>query len=225
MYKPRENIALYVTVAAIALFTVIFYIIYSGTALSSLQMDLNYYFIYQYAAENAVSASSLSEVTEDYGGAGYILSFRSKFYVTVSCYYDEASANSVCFNLKNCGMECGVLAVSVTEKSLSKANSSNAELFSGNINTLEQLGKILYNLANGIDKGEITQSGAKDTLNTVLSGLEGLYAANCENCFSSGLSNLITICDDIINDDYIYSKNARKLQIAIIDSFISVDMT
>lgn len=224
MYKPRENIALYITVAAIAVLTVIFCITYSAVAPSSLQINLSYYFVYQYTADNAVSASSLSDATESFGGAGYILAFRSKFYITVACYYDETSANSVCLNLKNCGMECDVLAVSVTEKSISGTNSANAELFSGNINTLEQLGKISYNLANSLDKGEVTQSGAKDALSSVLSCVEGLYGVNTANCFSEGLSNIITICNDILSDDYIYSKSARKLQIAIIDSIINVDM-
>lgn len=225
MYKPRENIALYFTVAAIAVFTIIFCIFYTGTAITELYTDLNYYFVYQYKSDNAVSASSLSAATEGYGGAGYILSYDSEFYITVACYYDETSADSVCFNLKSCGMECEVLAVSVTEKSISRANSSNAELFSGNINTLDQIGKISYNLANGLDKTEITQSGAKDALNSIASALEGLYSSNADNCFTDGISNLLTVCSDILNEDYIYSRYARKLQIAVIDCIINVDMT
>lgn len=225
MYKPRENIALYVTVALLAVFTVIFCIVCSRTAFVELQLDLNYYFVYQYVTDNAVSASSLSAATDGYGGAGYILPYQSKFYVTVACYYDETSANSVCFNLKSCGMECGVLTVSVSGKTISGANASNIQLFSGNINTLEQLGKISYALANNLDKGEITQSGACDTLNSVLSALEGLYSSNTENCFFGWLSNIIAICSDITDGSYIYSKSVRRLQIAIADSIINVDMS
>ncbi len=225
MYKPKGNIALYVTVAVIAVFTIIFCIVYSGSVLSAIDAELNYYFVYQYTADNAVSASSLSTATEGYGGAGYILSYGNKFYITVACYYDETSANSVSFNLKSCGMECDVLAVSVCEKPISRANSAQSKLFNGNITTLEQLGKIAYSCANSLDKEEITQSGAHDTLNTIRSGLSGLYSANADNCFSDELSNLLIICDDILGGDYVYSKSARKLQIAIIDSIIKVGMT
>ena len=48
-------------------------------------------------------------------------------------------------------------------------------------------------------------------------------AANADNCFSGEIRRLIAECDNV-NEGYVYSKDLRRLQIAIADSIINVKL-
>ncbi|MDE6868405.1 MAG: hypothetical protein K2J83_04605, partial [Clostridia bacterium] len=166
----------------------------------------------------------LSSAVSSYGGAGYILDYDGNYYVTVSCYYDEKDANTVCDSLKRRDLDCTVL--SVTTKSYpvqSYSAKRNAKLYQGNLNTLNSLSILAYECANGLDTGEYNQSKAKDVLSAIKNGLIGLKNANTDNCFTNVLENLIDECDDL-DGGYLFSKDLRYLQIAIADKIINAEL-
>lgn len=174
--------------------------------------------------DNSVSASSISGAVSSFGGAGYILEIDERYYVTVACYYEQKHADDVCAELKTRDMVCSVLKVETKEYDLQTSNAKKcSKLYLGNLNTLHTLSTLAYGCANSLDTGEYNQSNAKNVIKDVKSGLEGLLSANANNCFTNELRRLIAVCDDTA-DGYVYSKDLRKLQIAIADTVINVQL-
>lgn len=190
---------------------------------SKIKFESEYYFVCYTVRDNAVSADAISDTVSSYGGAGYVLEYDGDFYVTVACYYTESEANRVKQTLLTRGLKCSVLEVGRDEYTLqSAAAKRNEKLFLGNLNTLTSLSRMCYDCANGLDTGEYSQSAAKAVLKDVKSGLDGLRSANVENCFSGELRRLIAECEAI--SGYILSKDMRKLQIAIADTVINIQL-
>jgi hypothetical protein len=190
---------------------------------SSLNFCAQYYFVYFKEQDDAVSAASISSAVESLGGAGYILECDGKFYVTVACYYSEKDANTVCGNLQARNLKCGVLEKQVDGiKLVSAYAKNNKDLYKGNLNTLHSLSRLCYDIANNLDSGTYTQVQAKGALDGVISSLNGLLLSNSGNAFTPYLSSLVAVADDVYYD-FVYSRDVRKLQIAIIDTIINVN--
>ena len=188
----------------------------------TLDFEAEYYFVCYSVEDNSLSASSVSGAVNSYGGAGYVFEYQNNYYVTVACYYDEKAADKVRFQLLRRGLDCEVLKVERKEYYLRKGDKSREKLYLGNLTTLNSLSCLSYEAANGLDRGELSQSGAKSVLADIKSGLKGLKNANLDNCFSGELRRLIAECDAI--EGFIFSKDMRRLQIAIIDTVININL-
>lgn len=182
----------------------------------------SYYFVCYAKEDNAVSAGAISEAVSEFGGAGYTLAYGGNYYATVACYYDENDANTVCKSLNRQNMRCTVLAVELDGVRAGFLSKRKAGIYKGNLNTLHSLSDIAYGCANALDKGEMTQSKAKSVLKDIRSAINGLQAANGDNCFCGELWRLDCICENI--DGYIRSKELRNLQIAIADTIINIKL-
>lgn len=183
-----------------------------------------FYFVCYTMEDNSVSASSISSAVNSYGGAGYILEHDGKYYVTVSCYYSKSDADGVCKTLRGRNLDCLVLKIETTEYALQTISArKNSKLFLGNLTTLEQLAKLAYDCSNALDTGEYGQSKAKAVVCDIKSALEGLQKSNSNNCFTDELKRLVSTCDET-TEGIIYSKDLRKLQIAIADTIINVKL-
>lgn len=183
-----------------------------------------YYFVCYAMRDNSVSASSISSAVTEYGGAGYILEHGGAYYVTVACYYTQNDADEVCAELKGRTFDCSVLKIETDEYCLQTAVSKKyGNLYVGNLNTLHSLSKIAYECANALDTGEYGQANAKNVLVDIKNGLDGLLKTNSENCFTTELQRLKAVCNDAA-EGYVYSKDLRKLQIAILDTVINIQM-
>jgi hypothetical protein len=161
---------------------------------------------------------------QNLGGAGYIVKCGDKYYITIACYYDEEDAQSVCENLKGKLYSCDVLEVEVKNLSVSGNAKNNANKYSGNLTTLHSLSKICYLAANGIDSGEYDQTKAKGALDGVMRSLNGLLADNVSNPFTSELARLIAECEDVYYGGYVYSRDVRKVQVAITDCIANINL-
>ena len=221
--RGREITPFFVAVTAILAVTVVICAFTFSCNLSTLNFEATFYFVCYKTEENYVSASSVSEAVSSYGGAGYILELDGEYYITVSCYYSENDANAVCDSLARRDLNCFVLKKETDEYYLPRSAEKNSELYRGNLNTLTSLSSLTYTCANKLDTGEYSQADAKRVLGEVLKGLRSLENANKENCFSSELRRLITICEDA-ESGIIYSKDLRKLQIAAIDTVINIEL-
>lgn len=183
-----------------------------------------YYYVCYAITDNSVSASSISGAVSGYGGAGYILEYDKNFYVTVSCYYKQNDAETVCAGLKKRDMDCTVLQVERSDYRIGGVGrETDGKLYEGNLNTLHSLSVMAYDCANALDTGDYGQNDAKGVLTGIAGGLKGLIKANPDNCFSNELRRLYAVCADL-NGGYIYSKDLRKLQIAITDTVINVNL-
>lgn len=188
---------------------------------NTLDYSAKFYYVCYKSPTDAQSAASVSGAVHSYGGAGYIIENGGKYYVTVSCYYDEKDAHSICANLNNKGLPCLVITGEADKLSLPSSAENKAESYKGVLNTMYSLSVMCYDLANGMDGGTHNQQAAKSLLAEVKTGLESLYRANKTNCFSGELSSLIAECDDA-SHGYVFSYDVRRLQIAITDSIIHV---
>ncbi|MDE7400836.1 MAG: hypothetical protein K2N17_02150 [Clostridia bacterium] len=188
---------------------------------SKLGYEKTFYYVCYDSPSDAHSASSMSSVVHSYGGAGYIIENKGRYYVTVSCYYNDTDAQSVCATLNKKGLKCSVLEVEAGDYNLGGSARGKKEKYLGNLNTMTSLSRMCYDLANSLDGYSCDQSGAKAVLQDVKTGLEGLARNNAANCFSSEIANLCAECDDV-SHGYVFSYDVRRLQIAIIDSLVNI---
>ncbi|MDE7087320.1 MAG: hypothetical protein K2O67_03910, partial [Clostridia bacterium] len=186
-----------------------------------LDFKTTFYYVCYDSPSDAHSASSISSVVHSYGGAGYIIEDGGNYFVTVSCYYTEQDAQSVCKTLSTKGLNCSVRKVEAGDYELRGNAGKNQEKYLGNLNTLSALANVCYNLANSLDDYVCDQSAAKSVLGDVKTGLQSLLRQNQSNCFSGELRNLIAECDDV-SYGYVLSRDVRRLQIAITDSIVNI---
>ncbi len=192
----------------------------AGYSNAKIEFNCSYHFVYYSECDNAVSASSLSGAVDDFGGAGYVLEYNGKFYITVACYAQKRDAESVCSGLKHQNLNCKVLSAERSEYPLASSEKSNEKLYLGNLNTLNSLAALAYDCANGLDTGKFGQNEAKEILADVKKALDGLLNANPSNRFTPELRRLKETCESF--GGFLYSKNLRKLQIAIADTVINI---
>ncbi len=224
MLKDKRNLVFITAVSAVIAVTVIICVCAFSFSGGNVKFETSYYFVCYRSSDNAVSAGSLSSAVSSYGGAGYILDYDGNYYVTVSCYYRENDAKTVCESLKRRDLECNVLSVKTNSYPIKSYSAKrNAKLYQGNFNTLNSLSLLAYECANGLDTGEYNQSKAKDVLAAIKNGLNGLKNTNKNNCFTKALSDLIDECENLENG-YLLSKDMRYLQIAITDKIINAEL-
>lgn len=212
-----------VFIAAVSAIILIFSAAFSSCN-RKLEFRQSYFFVYYKIQQDANSASSISSTVQSYGGAGYIIKSGNNYYITIACYYSDPDAQIVCSNLQTKGLPCSVLKRSVESYALNSSNAEkNKEKYSGNLNTLNSLSRLCYETANAVDTGQCDQIKAKSVLADVKSTLSGLLRANSSNCFTAELSYLITECEDV-SYGYVYSRDIRKLQIALIDCILNIKL-
>ena len=224
MFKKGINLQMFFTLGAIIIATVVICFCAATCSGGKLKFERTYYFVYYKMSDNALSAGSLSDAASSYGGAGYVLAYNNKFYVTFACYKSEDDAKSVVANLKKNDLECSILKIEIKALALQNRNAKkNQKLYLGNLNTLDSISTIAYECANGLDTGEYSQERAKSILSSVIDTLKGLLKSNKNNCFTENIQNLIDECERI-NGGYLLSKNMRYIQIALIDKILGAEL-
>lgn len=211
------------SVATVLAVTAVILAVCLSCSANKLTFKTTFYFICYRTEDNAVSASSISGAVSSYGGAGYILEYGDDFYVTVACYYDDNDATAVCESLKRRDLDCEVVKIETEEYKVANASNANNALYLGNLNTLQSLSTLAYGCANALDTGEYGQTQAKSVIADIQNALKGLLNANPDNCFSAQIRRLIAECADA-GEGYVYSKDLRRLQIAIADSIINAKL-
>ena len=212
-----------ISVVAVLAVTAIILVATFSCSANKLTFKTTFYFICYRTEDNVVSASSVSDAVSSYGGAGYILEHDDAFFVTVACYYTDDDANAVCESLKRRDLDCEVIKISTDEYTVAGTSNANNKLYLGNLNTLQSLTSLAYGCANALDTGEYGQTQAKSVILDVQNTLKGLLTANPDNCFSGQIRRLIAECTDV-SEGYVYSKDLRRLQIAIADTIINVKL-
>lgn len=188
-----------------------------------LDYNVTFYYVCYDSPSDVHSASSVSNVVHSYGGAGYIIKDGGEYFVTVSCYYKESDAVTVCENLNRKGLKCTVRKVEAGDYELRGAAAKNSEKYLGNLDTLTSLATVCYNLSNSLDDCTYGQNEAKSLLSNVKDGLRALLRDNPNNCFTDEIKRLIAECDDV-SDGYVFSHDVRRLQIAFTDTVVNIKL-
>lgn len=219
----KKSVVIMIAVALFALsviFVVLFKVIPSS---AELNFSSEFYYVCYDSPSDSTSVASISNLVRGYGGAGYIVEQDGKYYVTVSCYYSEKEAQVVCVNLENKGLSCSVIKVKREKYKIKGSAEKFAKQYESNLQTMLSVSKICYDLANSIDKYETNQSGAKSVLSGVKQSLDGLLSLNKNNCFYRELKNLISEYEDV-SYGYIFAYDVRRLQIAVCDSIVNIEL-
>lgn len=212
-----------VILAAVAFAGVIALICALPSCGGKLGFKTTFYYVCYDSPTNSHSASSMSSVVHSYGGAGYVVESGGDYFVTVSCYYNERDALSVVRTLGAKGLDCKVVKVTAGDFKLTLSASKDREKYLGNLNTMLSLSKMCYELANSLDGGTCGQSGAKTVLGDVSATLNSLLRQNSANCFTRPLSNLVGECKDV-SHGYVLSHDVRRLQIAVTDEIVNINL-
>lgn len=222
--RTEKNLPFFISVAAVLFVTAIIIIYCTSYESAKISFKTCFYFVCYSSEENAVSAAALSNSVTNMGGAGYVLEYGGEYYVTVSCYYNENDALRVQRSLLRRGLQCFVLTVEKDDYALKSGKSfKKQELYAGNLNTLYSLTELCYECANKLDTGEYNQTFAKSIISDIEKCLNGLKYSNLTNCFSEEIKRLLSECS-AANAGYVYSRNLRKLQIAIADTLININL-
>lgn len=215
---------MFFALSAVLLATVIICVCAFSCSGGKLKFEKTYYVVYYRMTDNITSANSLAQTASNYGGAGYILPYNGKYYVTVSCYYKKDEAETVCTNLKVRDFDCSILKIETKKYKLQNRNAkNNKKLYLGNLNTLFSLSTLAYECANGIDTGEYSQSKAKQILSSITETLNGMLKTNANNCFTTPIKSAIEQCERA-GSGYLYSKNVRYVQVSIVDKILNVEL-
>lgn len=213
----------FVSMVAVIAASILICIFTISCSANTVTFETTFYFVYYANEENAISASSISGAVSSYGGAGYVLEYNGNYYVTVACYYNKNDAEKVCKSLKKRDLYCEIIEISTDKYTLSSTNPNTKQLYQGNLNTLQSLSALAYECANKLDTGEYGQNQAKSVISDIENGIKGLLSANADNCFSEKLRRLKAECNEAY-EGYVYSKDLRKLQIAIADVIINIKL-
>lgn len=190
---------------------------------TQLKFSATFYYVCYDSPTDDASMVSVSDLVHSFGGAGYIVTCNNQSYVTVSCYYTEEDADSVCTQLNKKGLSCRVVKADAPPRKLFGSARNSVKKYEGNLNTLYSISKTCYSLANSVDKCEVGQTGAKSQLAEIKSVLKGLIGSNGDNCFTQEIDYLITQCDDI-SYGYVFSYDIRRLQIAVCDCIVNANI-
>ena len=186
------------------------------------QFGAEYFFVCYAVEDNAVSAGSISDAVDGFGGAGYVLSRGDEFYIVVAAYYEKKDAEKIKFSLLKRGLECSILDIETDEYPLPAGKKNKKALFEGNLKTLDSLSRLAYACANKLDTGEYGQTAAKEVEKSLKDGLSGLKKSNPDNCFSKEIARLEDILESF--GGYIYSKDMRNFQAAALDVIINIKL-
>ena len=219
--KPSKPLLIFVF--ALLVIVILIACVKFASCSQTLDFCATFYYVCHEKPYTESAASSMSSAVQNYGGAGYVIESGGDYFVTVSCYYEERDAQSVCTTLKRKGLSCTVVKVKVDGISLNGNAKKNSQKYTGNLKTLLSISEVCYSLANSIDYGKVDQNGAKEVLSQVSISLKGLLRENSVNCFSSELNRLVSECEDA-SYGYVYARDVRKLQIAICDTIANVKL-
>ncbi|MGN1103353.1 MAG: hypothetical protein ACI4QI_00615 [Candidatus Coproplasma sp.] len=224
MLKIIKNVKVWAVILSVAAISAVLCValvkLFGGTAIN---FKATFYYVCYNSPPDETSMVSISDLVQSYGGAGYIASSNGSSYVTVSCYYSADDANSVCQQLNKKGLSCNVVKAQTPERKVYGSAKQYSGKYESVLNTLYSISQTCYSLANSVDNLQVGQNGAKSILKEIEVTLNGLWDANQQNCFADELDYLITECEDI-SYGYVFSYGIRRLQIAVCDCIVNVNI-
>ncbi len=156
------------------------------------------------------------------GGAGYLLEEEDA--VVLACYYKKTDATFVEGTMSANGVEVRVLEREAKDFYLNGKKAEAKGLIEANAQTLDEISRILYDAANGLERSSVTQEGARAAVTGAVKSLGGLLTENGEGTFA--LWNVVLRRamrrGREIAAGILFSKDLRYLQIELCLAVLSI---
>lgn len=188
-----------------------------------IEPDKTYYLLVRACEEEtAVSVSTQVYLS---GGAGYLMQAGGRDCVVLSCYFREADAARVQRNLQGKDVEAFVVACDAPVFELSGSAAGYAERICSNLDTLDSNIKLLYDVANGLERTELNQDEARAAVRGVTASLSGLRTGNEGALFerwNAALQKAERKGREIASG-ILFAKDVRYLQVQLVAAAVNAD--
>lgn len=222
----RGNAATYFAALAVFFLTVVLFIgvfWWYGRDYAYIRPDKEYFFLVKDCEETTAAAVAGSVYFS--GGAGYPIEAGGNRYVAFSCYFCAEDAERVRASMEEKGVFAGVLSLAAAEFSLGGKDASQKNRVEGNLETAETCARVLYDAANGLERGTLSQEEARVAVRGVEKSLGGLCAENGEKLFARWNAVLLSAARraEEIGEGLLFSKDLRYLQTELCMAVVRAD--
>lgn len=167
----------------------------------------------------AASAGAVAGESYLAGGAGYLW---EEDVVVLACYFDRADAAEVEAALSASGVEVRTLEERFEPFSLTGEEAAFGGAVEGNLKTADSCARLLYDAANGLERGEVTQEEARAAAQGAASALKGLKEGNEGEFFGLWNAEIARVLRRLteIAEGIVFPKDLRYEQAELVSSIL-----
>lgn len=171
---------------------------------------------YYFLVRDCGSATAGAVAGESYlaGGAGYLLEEESV--VVLACYYREEDAVQIAHTMSENGIETRVSERAF--RPFRPEDGASRERIEANLKTADSCARLLYDAANGLELGEISQDEARAAVRGAADAIAGLKGDNGEALFGPWNAELSRRSRRLseISEGILFPKDLRYVQVDLI---------
>lgn len=207
--------AICILLAVVALFVCAFggILCRAGHTSIRVQPKFTYYFLVQECAETT-AAAVMGEV-ETSGGAGYPMGES----VVVACYYGEEEAERVRFSLASRGESMEISERTVPAFFLDGKNEEEAKKILGLFSAADSCARVLFCIANRLERGEIGQEEARAAVKNATECLFTIASSGYSRWDRAFLATGLE--GKAMEKELLFSKDLRRMQARICMDLLS----
>ena len=218
--NPQERFRRRGFLAALIIFTAIVltfvgYLFAAGRDYVRVSLPQRYWLLVR-ECEDSTAAAIIGQSYVS-GGAGFLYEAGGRQTVALACYYEEATASSVSTTMAEKGVETRVIPLTPSDFELNGNAAAQQKRIAANADTVDTCAKILYDTANGLERAELSQEGARAAVRGVVSTLRGLAKENTGAFYESWNTELVraTRKGVELSEGILFAKDLRYLQIQL----------
>ena len=202
--------ALLIFIAALSFFVGAF----EWNGKSTVRLALTYHFL----VVRCESATVGAVAGEAYlaGGAGYLL--ENENLVVLAGYYRKEDAAYVGDTMSANGVEVSILTRPLDDFSTGREHAAERAAVAGNLKTLDAVSRLLFDAANGLERGSMSQEEARTAVRGAADSLKGLAEGNGGEYF--GLWNVELLRGQRrareLSSGLMFAKDLRYLQVSLL---------
>ena len=225
-HEIRRSAATFLAVVAVFLLTVGLFVgvfAWYGRDYARIGGEREYYFLVR-DCEDTTAAAVAGQVYYA-GGAGLRLERAGENCVVLACYFRITDAERVCGAMKEKGTDARILPLSGSDFVLEGQNAAQKSRVEGNLETAETCARILYDAANGLERGDLSQEEARAAVRGAAKALKGTCESNPAGIFDRWNAQLTAEArrGTELADGILYAKDLRYLQAEILLSIVDAD--
>ncbi len=171
------------------------------------------YYLLARVCEDTTASAVAGEVYHA-GGAGYETAIEGKSVIVLAGYPDLHSATRVQNTLSEMGTETELFPVACAPFSLIGNQAKEAETISAHLRTLDSCINLLYDTANGLERGNLSQKEGKSALDGVRRALSGLQENSPSQRWKQALERYVRKSEELASG-LVFSKDLRNLQVQL----------
>ena len=184
-----------------------------GKKIATVSLGQKYFFLVRDCS--TLTASVVAGDSYLAGGAGYLIEKEDA--VALACYYKKTDATFVESTMSAKGVEVRVLEREAEDFTLSGKNAAEKPRLEANAKAVDELSRMLYETANGLERSSVSQEEARAALEGVSKSLSGLATENGEGAYALwnvSLRRAMRRCRELAAG-IMFAKDLRYLQIEL----------